>query len=58
MLQLVMREKKQSRGICMNFRKSKLFQREKMQPIRPKDYPKVAAIVGIIVIPPILLMFI
>ena len=53
-----MREKKQSRVICMNFRKSKLFQREKMQPIRPKDYPKVAAIVGIIVIPPILLMVI
>ncbi|AJM92884.1 hypothetical protein NPIRD3C_1672 [Nitrosopumilus piranensis] len=29
-----------------------------MQPIKPKDYPKVAAIVGIIVIPPILLLFI
>ena len=42
----------------MNLRKSKLFQRKKMQPIRPRDYPKVAAIVGIIVIPPVLLMFI
>jgi hypothetical protein len=29
-----------------------------MQPIRPKDYPKVVAILGIIVIPPILLLFI
>ncbi|MFQ5476509.1 MAG: hypothetical protein ACE5DT_05700 [Nitrosopumilus sp.] len=38
----------------MNFRKSKLFQREKMQPLKPRDYPKVAIIVGIIVIPPIL----
>lgn len=26
-----------------------------MQPLKPKDYPKVAAIVGIIVIPPILM---
>jgi hypothetical protein len=42
----------------MNFRKSKLFRREKVQPIKPSDYPKVAAIVGIIVIPPILLLFI
>jgi len=42
----------------MNLRKSKLFHREKMQPIRPKGYPKVAAIVGIIVIPPILLLVI
>lgn len=39
----------------MNLRKSKLFHREKMKPIRPRDYPKVAAICGIIVIPPILL---
>lgn len=29
-----------------------------MQPIKPKDYPKVAAVIGIIVIPPILLLFI
>jgi hypothetical protein len=29
-----------------------------MQPITPKDYPKVIAIVGIIVIPPVLLLFI
>jgi hypothetical protein len=27
-----------------------------MQPITPKDYPKVIAIVGIIVIPPVLLL--
>ena len=42
----------------MNLRKSKLFQREKMQPLKPKDYPKVAAIIGIIAIPPILLLVI
>ncbi|WP_255430818.1 hypothetical protein [Candidatus Nitrosopumilus sp. SW] len=42
----------------MDVRKSKLFKREKMQPIKPKDYPKVVAIIGIIVIPPILLFFI
>jgi hypothetical protein len=35
----------------MNLRKSKLFQREKMQPIQGKDYLKVAAIVGVISIP-------
>jgi len=35
----------------MNPRKSKLFHREKMQPIRGKDYLKVAAIVGIISMP-------
>ena len=35
----------------MNLRKSKLFHREKMQPIRGKDYFKVVAIVGVIVIP-------
>jgi len=35
----------------MNFRKSKLFQREKMQPLQPKDYLKVAIIVGVITIP-------
>jgi hypothetical protein len=35
----------------MNLRKSKLFHREKMQPLHGKDYLKVAAIVGVIVIP-------
>ena len=35
----------------MNLRKSKLFHREKMQPIQGKDYFKVVAIVGVIVIP-------
>ena len=32
-------------------RKSKLFQRQKMQPLEGKDYIKVGAIVGIIVVP-------
>ena len=31
--------------------KKKLFHREKMQPLQPKDYLKVVAIIGIIVIP-------
>jgi hypothetical protein len=36
----------------MNFpRKSKLFHREKMQPLKQKDYLKVIVIVGIIVVP-------
>jgi len=35
----------------MNLRKNKLFHREKMQPIQGKDYLKVAAIIGVIVIP-------
>jgi len=35
----------------MNLRESKLFHREKMQPIQGKDYLKVAAIVGVISIP-------
>ena len=35
----------------MNLRKSKLFHREKMQPLESKDYLKVAVIVGVIVIP-------
>ena len=35
----------------MNLRKSKLFHREKMQPIHGKDYFKVAAVIGVIVIP-------
>jgi len=42
---------KQSRGTIMNIRKSKLFHREKMQPLKAKDYVKVIIIVGIIVIP-------
>jgi len=35
----------------MNLRKSKLFHREKIQPLHGKDYLKVAVIVGIIVVP-------
>ena len=35
----------------MNLRKSKLFHREKMQPLHGKDYLKVAVIVGIIIVP-------
>jgi len=36
----------------MNFlRKSKLFRREKMRPLKAKDYLKVVVITGIIVIP-------
>jgi hypothetical protein len=36
----------------MNFlQKSKLFRREKMEPLKPKDYLKVVVIVGIIIIP-------
>jgi len=32
-------------------RKNKLFQREKMQPLKGKDYLKVIVIVGIIIVP-------
>ena len=35
----------------MNLRKSKLFHREKMQPLKGKDYLKVAVMVGVIVVP-------
>jgi len=35
----------------MNLRKSKLFHREKIEPLQGKDYLKVAAIIGVIVIP-------
>jgi len=36
----------------MNFvRKSKLFRREKMRPLKAKDYLKMIVIAGIIVIP-------
>ena len=38
--------------LTMDFlRKNKLFQREKMQPLKGKDFIKVAVIVGIIIIP-------
>lgn len=42
----------------MNIRKSKLFQREKMQPLKTKDYIKVIIIVGIIVIPLVIGLFV
>ena len=58
MSRLATRTRIQYRYVFMNLRKSKLFQRKKMQPLRPKDYPKVAVIIGIIVIPPILLLVI
>jgi len=35
----------------MNLRKSKLFRREKMQPLKRKDYLKVVAMCGVIIIP-------
>ena len=35
----------------MNLRKSKLFHREKMQPLQGKDYLKIAVIVGVIIVP-------
>ncbi len=35
----------------MNLRKSKLFHREKMQPLHGKDYLKIAVIVGVIIGP-------
>jgi len=35
----------------MNLRKSKLFRREKMQPLKRKDYLKVIAMCGVIIIP-------
>jgi hypothetical protein len=34
-----------------SIRKSKLFHREEMQELRGKDYLKITAIVGIIIIP-------
>ena len=42
----------------MNIRKSKLFHREKMQPLKAKDYVKVVVIVGIIIIPLIIGLFV
>ena len=46
-----MKARKQFR-LAMDFlRKNKLFQREKMQPLKGKDFIKVAVIIGIIVIP-------
>jgi len=38
-------------------RKSKLFQRKKMQPLEGKDYIKVVAIIGIITVPIIVGLF-
>jgi len=35
----------------MNLRKSRLFHREKMQPLEGRDYLKVVVIAGVIVIP-------
>jgi len=34
--------------------KNKLFQRQKMQPLKLKDIPKVAIIVGVIIGPPLI----
>jgi len=34
----------------MNLRKSKLFHREKIQPLHGKDYLKIAVIIGIIIV--------
>lgn len=49
---------KQSREMIMNIRKSKLFHREKMQSLKAKDYVKVVVIVGIIIIPLIIGLFV
>jgi len=38
--------------------KSKLFQRQKMQPLKLKDVPKVAIIIGIIIGPPLIFGFV
>ena len=35
----------------MDLRKNKLFHREKMQPLEPRDYLKIAIMAGVIVIP-------
>ena len=37
----------------MNWRNSKFFQREKMKPLEPRDYVKIAMIAGIIIVPPL-----
>ena len=42
----------------MNLRKNKLFHREKMQPLHGKDYLKIIAIVGVIVVPVIFGLYI
>jgi hypothetical protein len=42
----------------MNIRKSKLFHREKMQPLKAKDYIKVIIIAGIIGIPIVIGLFV
>ena len=57
-LNQVMKATRQSREIIMNIRKSKLFHREKMQPLKAKDYVKVIIIVGIIVIPLVIGLFV
>lgn len=47
-----MKGKKQSKVIIMeSIRKSKLFHREKMQPLKSNDYLKIGVIVGIITVP-------
>ena len=47
-----MKEKTQSKDMNVNsIRKSKLFHREEMQHLEPKDILKVVVIAGIIVIP-------
>jgi len=47
-----MKEKTQSKDMDINsIRKSKLFQREEMQHLGPKEILKVVVIAGIIVIP-------
>jgi len=45
------------RKIMSFLRKSKLFQRQKMQPLEGKDFLKVAAIIGIIVVPIVVGLF-
>lgn len=42
----------------MNIRKSKLFHREKMQPLKAKDYIKVTIIAGIIGMPIVIGLFV
>jgi hypothetical protein len=46
-----MREKKLSKTLIMNFSKSKLFKRSKMQPLQRKDYLKIAAMAVVIGMP-------
>jgi len=46
-----MKEKKLSKTIIMNFSKSKLFQRAKMQPLGRKDYLKIVVMAVVIGMP-------